>query len=235
MAIQALIFDVFGTLVDWRTSIIAELRAFGAERGLAHVDWDGFVDDWRAAYVPAMERVRTGERPWANLDALHRASFDELAERFGLNVLGERERARCAFAWHRLHAWPEVPAALRRLRKRYILAPLSNGNVSLLIDLARYADLSFDTILSAELFRHYKPDPQTYLGAAELLGVPPGDVLMVAAHNGDLHAAANLGLKTAFVPRPGEYGPRQNEDRTADAGIDCLVRDLDDLADRLGA
>lgn len=235
MAIQALIFDVFGTLVDWRTSIIAELRAFGAERGLAHVDWDGFVDDWRAAYVPAMERVRTGELPWTNLDALHRASFDELADRFGLHVLGERERAHCAFAWHRLRAWPEVPAALDRLRRRYVLAPLSNGNVSLLIDLARYADLRFDTILSAELFHHYKPDPQTYLGAAELLGVPPSDVLMVAAHNGDLHAAASLGLKTAFLPRPGEYGPRQSNDLTADTGIDYPVRDLDDLADRLGA
>ena len=234
MAIRALIFDVFGTLVDWRTSIIAELRAFGAERGIANVDWSSFVDDWRAAYVPAMDRVRLGAQPWTNLDALHRASFDELAERYELHVLGERERAHCANAWHRLEAWPDVPAALKRLRKAYVLAPLSNGNVSLLIDLARFAKLDFDTILSAELFRHYKPDPQTYLGAAALLGCEPGEVLMVAAHNGDLHAAAALGLKTAFIPRSAEYGPRQTKDFAADAGIDYPASDLDDLADRLG-
>jgi 2-haloacid dehalogenase len=234
MAIRALIFDVFGTLVDWRTSIISELRAFGDERGLADVDWEGLVDDWRGAYVPSMERVRSGAQPWTNLDALHRASFDELTARYGLLVLGERERAHCAQAWHRLRPWPEVPAVLRRLRRNFILAPLSNGNVSLLVDLARYAHLDFDTILSAELFRHYKPDPETYLGAAALLGCAPDEVLMVAAHNGDLHAAAAVGLKTAFIPRPAEYGPHQTTDFAAEAGTDFPVSDLDELADRLG-
>ncbi len=235
MAIRALIFDVFGTLVDWRTSIITELRAFGVERGLAHVDWEGLVDDWRGAYVPSMERVRSGAQPWTNLDALHRTSFDELAERYGLSVLGERERAHCAQAWHRLRPWPDVPAALRRLRRSFVLAPLSNGNVSLLVDLARYASLDFDTILSAELFRHYKPDPETYLGAVALLGCEPREVVMVAAHNGDLHAAARAGLKTAFVPRPVEYGPHQTIDLRATADVDFPVADLDQLADRLGA
>jgi 2-haloacid dehalogenase len=235
--VEALVFDVFGTLVDWRTSLIGDLTAFGDERGL-RVDWAAFVDAWRGAYVPSMDRVRSGEVPWTNLDALHRASFDELARRFGIDdALREEDRGWCVDRWHRLRPWPDTVAGMTRLRARYILCTLSNGNVRLLADLAKSAPLPIDVIFSAELFRHYKPDPETYRGAVDLLGLgaAPERVLMVAAHNGDLHAAAREGLRTAFVARAAEYGPQQAKDVTADPGIDLAVRDLSELADRLGA
>ncbi len=234
--LEALVFDVFGTLVDWRTSLIADLSAFGGERGLAAVDWPALVDAWRGAYVPSMERVRRGELPWTSLDALHRASFDLLAARFGVaGALDEDARRWCVDRWHRLRPWPDTVAGLERLRARYVLGTLSNGNVRLLADLAKSAPLPVDLILSAELFRHYKPDPEVYRGAVELLAAAPERVMMVAAHNGDLHAAAALGLRTAFVARPTEYGPGQRADLAADDGVDVAVRDLNELADRLGA
>jgi 2-haloacid dehalogenase len=225
---------VFGTLVDWRTCLIEDLTAFGDERGLA-VDWPAFTDAWRGAYVPSMERVRRGELPWTPLDALHRASFDELATRFGFDgALDEDARRWCVDRWHRLRPWPDTVAGLTRLRTRYILCTLSNGNVRLLADLAKSAPLPIDVIFSAELFRRYKPDPQTYRGAVELLAMAPERVLMVAAHSGDLQAAAREGLRTAFVARPTEYGPHQARDVTVDAGIGLAVRDLGELAERLG-
>ncbi len=234
--LEALVFDVFGTLVDWRTSLIADLTGFGRERGLAAVDWPALVDAWRGAYVPSMDRVRRGEAPWTSLDALHRASFDALAARFGIDgALDEAARRWCVERWHRLRPWPDTVAGLTRLRARYVLGTLSNGNVRLLADLAKSAPLPLDVILSAELFRHYKPDPEVYRGAVELLAAPPERVLMVAAHNGDLRAAAALGLRTAFVARPTEYGPAQRTDQRAEAGVDLAVRDLGELADRLGA
>jgi 2-haloacid dehalogenase len=233
---DALVFDVFGTLVDWRTSLIEDLTAFGAERGLA-TDWPAFVDAWRGGYVPSMDRVRRGELPWMSLDALHRASFDELATRFGIDsALDDEGRRWCVDRWHRLRPWPDTVAGLTRLRTRFILATLSNGNVRLLVDLAKSAPLPVDVILSAELFRRYKPDPQTYRGAVDLLATAPERVLMVAAHNGDLHAAAqHAGMRTAFVARPTEYGPRQVKDTVAEPGIDIAAGSLTELADRLGA
>jgi 2-haloacid dehalogenase len=230
--VRALLFDVFGTLVDWRTSITRALRAFGSDRAI-ECDWEGLVDAWRAAYAPSMERVRRGESQWRNLDALHGASFDEIAVRFGLPELGARDRAWIVRRWHELDPWPDVRSGLVRLRSRYITGTLSNGNVALLVDLMRFADLRMDAVFSAELFAHYKPDPQTYLGAAKLLALAPPEVMLVAAHNADLRAAAALGLRTAFVLRPAEYGPQQTTDRAAGEGIDITVRDLAELADLL--
>lgn len=232
MSVRALVFDVFGTLVDWRTSVAVQLDVFGRERGIV-CDWYAFADAWRGEYVPSMDRVRRGERPWANLDALHAESFDRLSERFGLPPLSPAERDWAVKRWHVLEPWPEVPAALARLHGRFALATLSNGNVSLLVDLARHAKLRFDTILSAEIFRHYKPDPETYLGAAELLDCRPPEVMLVAAHEGDLRAAATQGLCTAYVARPLEHGPREGEDPALPAEFDLAARDLDGLAERL--
>ena len=233
-AVEALLFDTFGTLVDWRTSLIDDLTAFGAEHAL-QVDWPAFVDAWRAAYKPSMDRVRRGERAWAPLDVLHRESFDELTRRFGFaDELDEAQRAWCVDRWHRLRPWPDVVPGLERLRKGYICGTLSNGNVRLLVDLAKTAPLPMDVILSAENFRHYKRDPEVYRGAVELMGTSPDRIMMVAAHNDDLHAAAAVGLRTAFIARPTEYGPNQDHDLTADPDIDIAVRGLDELADRLG-
>ena len=235
MQLEALVFDVFGTLVDWRTSLIADLGAFGTRRGIT-ADWPAFVDAWRGEYVPSMNRVRRGEEPWANLDALHRSSFDALARRFGIDAaLGEDDRRWCVDRWHHLRPWPDTVRGLTRLRARYILGTLSNGNVRLLIDLARNAPLPMDAIFSAELFGHYKRDPEVYRGAVALLATPPERVMLVAAHNDDLHAARAEGLRTAFVLRPAEYGPAQDHDLAADPGHDFAVRDLEELADRLEA
>ncbi|MGP6157609.1 MAG: haloacid dehalogenase type II [Vulcanimicrobiaceae bacterium] len=230
--VRALLFDVFGTLVDWRGGVARELAAFGRERGL-EADWTAFADAWRAAYVPSMQRVRSGELPWTNLDELQTRSFAELAPRFGLPELDAREVARCVSAWHRLDPWPDVPAGLARLRRGYVLGTLSNGNLSLLIDLARHGDLRFDAILSSEVFRHYKPDPETYLGAAALLGLAPHQVMLVAAHVGDLRAAATQGLRTAFVVRPYEFGSPEKADPAPRGEVDFSVTDLDELADEL--
>ena len=232
--VRALLFDVFGTLVDWRTSISRDLTAFGQERGLA-CDWEALVDAWRGAYAPSMDRVRREEVPWANLDALHAASLDVLWRRFALPPLAEDDRDWVVRRWHALRPWDDVVAGMDRLHGRFVLGSLSNGNVALLVDLARFARLPFDMIFCAELFRHYKPDPEVYLGAVELLGCEPHDVMLVAAHNGDLRAARALGMRTAFVARPTEYGPAQKKDLAPDADVDVAVRDLGELADRLGA
>ena len=235
IAVEALVFDTFGTLVDWRTSLIEDLTTLGAERGIV-VDWPAFVDAWRGAYAPSMDRVRHGEQPWTPLDALHRESFTRLATQYGFeNVLDESARRWCVDRWHRLRPWPDTVAGLSRLRTRYLLGTLSNGNVRLLADLAKSAPLPMDLILSAELFRHYKPDPEVYRGAIELLGTEPQRVMLVAAHNSDLQAAAREGMRTAFIARPYEYGPRQDKDQVADPDIDVAVRSVTELADRLGA
>jgi 2-haloacid dehalogenase len=228
--IRALLFDVFGTLVDWRGSVASQLEAFGSERAIT-CDWYAFVDAWRGEYVPSMDAVRNGSRPWVNLDTLHGESFDRLAERFALPPLSAEDRLRAVRCWHALEPWPEVSAALERLHERYVLATLSNGNVELLVDLARHAKLRFDTIFSAELFQHYKPDPQTYLGAAALLGCAPAETMLVAAHESDLRAAAGNGLRTAFVSRPAEYGPRGASAGAMPEGFDAAVRGLDALAE----
>ena len=204
--IRALTFDVFGTVVDWRSTILSELRRLGERKGV-RADWAAFADDWRAGYQPAMDRVRRGELPWTNLDGLHRMILDELAPRYGLAGLSELELDELNRVWHRLDPWPDAAEGLARLKRRYIIATLSNGNVSLLTDMAKRAGLPWDVILSAELVGRYKPDPEVYLRAAEWLGVAPAETLMVAAHRNDLRAAQRAGLRTAYVPRPLEHGP----------------------------
>ena len=203
--IRALAFDVFGTVVDWRGSITREGQLLSRKKGLA-VDWAKFADAWRGEYHPSMDRVRKGELPWTHIDTLHRMNLDTVLARFGID-LSEEERRDFNLAWHRLTPWPDSVPGLNRLRGRFVLATLSNGNVSLLVDMAKNAGLPWDCVMSGELFQHYKPDPEVYLGAAKLLNLQPGEVMMVAAHPSDLKAAARCGLKTAYVPRPLEYGP----------------------------
>jgi 2-haloacid dehalogenase len=232
--VDALVFDTFGTVVDWRTSIIREGELVGRTHAL-DVDWATFADDWRAGYGPAMSRVRSGELPWTKLDALHRMILDRLIEDLSVVALSEDELESFNRVWHRLIPWPDAVPALHRLKARYVIAPLSNGNVSLLTNMAKHAGLPWDCILSAELAGRYKPDPEVYLKAADLLSLPPERVMMVAAHRGDLEAAQALGFKTALVHRPLEFGPNGNVDTTDDARFDINVRDFGVLADRLGA
>jgi 2-haloacid dehalogenase len=236
--VKALLFDVFGTVVDWRSGVIRDVTALAAEHG-AEIDAASFADRWRAAYRPAMNQVRTGELPWTNLDALHRRTLDRLVSAdqewgTGLEGLDEAGRAWLTTCWHRLDPWPDAVAGLERLRQRYIICAFSNGNVALLVDMAKWGGLPWDFVASAELFRHYKPDPQTYLGAAELLSLAPAEVMLVAAHNDDLTAAAALGLATAFVPRPGDLGPNHEANREPAGPYTCVAADFLDLAGLLG-
>ena len=232
--VKALVFDVFGTVVDWRTSLIGELSWWGDQRGIK-ADWTELVDEWRAAYVPAMDDVRKNPaRGYVILDDLHRRSLDRLIEQFKIEGLSEADRDHINRGWHRLKPWADSVSGLTRLKTKFTIAPLSNGNVALLTNMAKNAGLPWDLVLSAELFAHYKPDAETYLGAARLLGLQPGQVMMVAAHNGDLHAAQSHGLKTAFVPRVTEYGPRQNRDFRVEGAIDIVARDFNNLAEQLG-
>ena len=233
--VRALCFDVFGTVVDWRSSIIAEAQALGARQGIA-ADWVRLADLWRAGYQPSMDRVRKGEVPWTNLDALHRATLDRLVAELAIEGLDEADKVTLNLAWHRLVPWPDAVPGLARLKRKYIIATLSNGNVGLLVDMAKWAGLPWDTVLSAELVHRYKPDPATYRSAIEFLGGgDPGAVMMVAAHNGDLAAAAAHGMKTAFVARPAEYGPHQARDTRPEHDFTIVARDFEDLAARLGA
>jgi 2-haloacid dehalogenase len=228
--IRALVFDVFGTVVDWRSGVARDVR-----RLLPGVDAEAFADAWRGRYVPSMDRVRRGELPWTGLDDLHRASLDELLAEFGVADVPEDVRAELVLAWHRLDPWPDSVEGLTRLKARYVIASLSNGNVALLVDMAKHGGLPWDTVLSAELFGHYKPDPAVYDGAARLLGLPPERVLMVAAHTGDLAAARARGLRTAYVHRPGEHGPAAAPPPRTDPAADVSVASLTELAAHLGA
>ena len=230
--VRALTFDVFGTVVDWRSSLIREGEALGRSKGL-EVDWALFADSWRDGYGPAMNRVRTGDLPWKTIDELHRMILDELIERFGIEGLSEPEKDNLNRAWHRLTPWPDAVKGLSRLRSKYVVASLSNGNVSLLKNMAEHAGLPWDIVLSAELARRYKPDPEVYLKAAELLELAPEAVMMVAAHKGDLRAAATAGFRTAFVPRPLER-PNRRIDLSYDRAFDVNARNFLDLADQLG-
>lgn len=231
---RALLFDVFGTVVDWRGSLLREGRALGRRRKLG-VDWAAFADAWRAGYKPAMARVRSGELPWMNIDRLHRMILDDLLRRFGITALEEAEIDHLNRAWHRLDPWPDARRGLALLKRRHVIATLSNGNVSLLVEMARHGGLPWDTVLSAELFRHYKPDPEAYLGAAAMLDCAPGEVMMVAAHKDDLRAARACGLGTAFVARPREKGPGVKIDVAPEADFDFNARDFVDLARQLAA
>jgi 2-haloacid dehalogenase len=232
-AVKALVFDTFGTVVDWRTSVSHEVEQLAKRKGLK-VDAGKFADAWRAGYGPSMNRVRTGELPWTKLDVLHRMILDKILVDFGMKGLSEDEISTLNHAWHRLHPWPDSVSGLTRLKKRYIIAPLSNGNISLMTDLAKFAGLPWDCILGAELARHYKPDPEVYKSAAEFLDLNVGDIMMVAAHLGDLKAAKGVGLKTAFVPRPLELGPQGKPDLKADASVDLSAADFNDLAKQMG-
>ncbi|UXA13747.1 haloacid dehalogenase type II [Mycobacterium sp. SMC-8] len=233
MSIRALAFDVFGTVVDWRSSVISELAEFGCRNGVS-ADWQRFADDWRAGYAPAMDRVRTGELPWTRLDDLHRGRLVELLAGAGITV-SDNEIDELNRAWHRLDPWPDSVAGLMRLKRRFVITTLSNGNVSLLTNMARHAGLPWDCVLSAEIFRHYKPDRQAYLGCAEILDVGPGELMLVAAHPSDLRAARDAGLATAYVHRPLERGPDRTPDRPAACEFDVTADDFLDLAEKLGA
>ncbi len=231
--IKALTFDVFGTVVDWRGSLIEEGRRFGRRKRIK-ADWAAFADAWRGGYRPAMDRVRRGELPWTNIDGLHRMILDDLLPKFGITGLTETEKDHLNRAWHRLAPWQDAPAGLRRLKKRYVIATLSNGNVALLTNMAKHGGLPWDCILSAELFGHYKPDAEVYRGAARLLGLRPEEVLMVAAHKDDLDAAARAGLRTAHVARPLEFGDPAKKDVAPERRFDVNAKDFVDLARQLG-
>ncbi len=220
-------------MVDWRSSIAEEARQLGRARRL-EADWEGFADAWRGKYRPSMNLVRAGQLPWMNLDGLHRCSLDALLGELGLDGFNEDDRALLTSAWHRLRPWPDARAGLARLRTRYVLATLSNGNMALLVDLVKHAELPFDAILSAELVRAYKPDPAVYRMAADLLGLETPRLLMVAAHPDDLEAAAGVGLRTAFVRRPLEWGPGRAGDVPSAAAFDLAADDFVHLADQLG-
>jgi 2-haloacid dehalogenase len=231
--VKALIFDVFGTVVDWRGSVIREGEELGRKKNL-DVDWAAFADEWRGRYAPSMDRVRRGELPWTNLDALHHASLEELLEEFEIEGLSEEEIDHLNKVWHRLDPWPDSVAGLSRLKERYVISTISNGNVALLTNMAKRAGLPWDLILSAELVRHYKPDPEAYLMAPNLLDLRPDEVMLVAAHLSDLRAAQTHGLRTAYVLRPLEWGP-EGEAEPADQSSDLVVEDLTVLAKKLDA
>jgi 2-haloacid dehalogenase len=233
-AVKALVFDVFGTVVDWRSSVADEVRQLAARRQLT-IDGERFADAWRAGYAPSMNRVRSGELPWTRLDDLHRLTLDRILGDFGAASLSEADRQSLNRAWHRLKPWPDAPAGLARLKKTFIIAPLSNGNIGLMTDLAKHSGLPWDCILGAELVRHYKPDREVYQSAADFLGLKVNEVMMVAAHLGDLRAAKGVGLRTAFVTRPMEFGPNGKPDLAPDASVDVSAKDFGDLASQIGA
>ena len=231
-SVKALVFDVFGTVVDWRTSVTREVEDLAKRKHLT-VDGAKFADAWRAAYGPSMQRVRTGELPWTTLDRLHRMTLDRILVEFGITGLPEPETDALNHAWHRLRPWPDAVAGLTRLKKRWIIAPLSNGNLSLMTNMAKHSGLPWDCILGAELVRHYKPDREVYQSAADFLDLEPSEVMMVAAHAGDLRAAREVGLRTAFVARPLEYGPNGKPDLMANSPVDVSATDFEDLASQL--
>ena len=233
MAFKALLFDVFGTVVDWRGSIIAEGQAFGRARGF-DVDWAAFADGWRAKYQPAMQRVRDGQIGWVKLDDLHRQNLDELLEEMAITCLTRDEIDHWNRVWHRLNAWPDAVEGLTKLKNKFILATLSNGNVALIVNMAKHAGLPWDAVLGAEVAGHYKPQPEAYLKTAQILALAPEDCLMVAAHSSDLVAAGSCGLGTAFVSRPREFGMGQTADKDAENDYHYVAHDFLDLADQLG-
>jgi 2-haloacid dehalogenase len=227
--VQVLAFDVFGTVVDWHGSIVREMRALHPE-----VDGDAFARAWRAGYKPAMERVMRGELAWTRVDELHRQILDDILPRFGLDALDEAQRRHLNRAWHRLDPWPDSVEGLTRLKRRYTVCTLSNGNIGLLTDMAKRAGLPWDCVLSAEVFRAYKPDPATYLGVAQVFDLAPQQVMLVAAHHDDLAGARACGLRTAYIERPLEFGAAHPKDVAPQPGNDLHARSLLDLAAQLG-
>ena len=234
MSPRVLAFDVFGTVVDWRSSVIRELEGFGARHGLRQ-DWPSFADRWRAGYAPAMDSVRRGALPWTRIDDLHRVILEELLGAAGVTSICVEEVDELNRAWHRLDPWPDTVAGLTRLKRKFTITTLSNGNMSLLTDMAKRAGLPWDCVISAELFRHYKPDREAYLGCADLLGVEPAELMLVAAHPSDLRAAQAAGCKAAFVARPSEHGPGRPAHRVEPGEFDVVATDFVDLAGQLDA
>ncbi|MEJ0093584.1 MAG: haloacid dehalogenase type II [Methylocella sp.] len=231
--IKALFFDVFGTLVDWRSGVAAQAEAILAPLGYA-LDWPAFADAWRGEYQTGMEEIRSGRIPFSKLDFIHRRNLDRILPRFGLAKAPEAALAALNLAWHKLDAWPDAAAGLARLRGRYILAPMSNGNVSLIVELARHNGFCFDAIFGAEFAGDYKPKPRVYLAGAEALDLPPSSCLMVAAHSSDLAAAARCGLRTAHIARPDEYGPGGPGEASPSVPVDLAAADVGHLAALLG-
>jgi 2-haloacid dehalogenase len=232
---MALLFDVFGTCVDWRSGVAREGEALGRRLGISGVDWFAVADAWRDQYQPQMETVRGGKRAWVTLDVLHREALDTVLAAFGLDDVPAAERDELTLAWHRLDPWPDVVEGLTRLKSRSIIAPCSNGHIALMVTMAKRAGLPWDAILGAEIARAYKPQPSVYLRSAEALGLEPGAVMMVAAHPNDLVAAAGCGLRTAYVPRAAEFGPAGAGDLAPEQEFDLVADDFRDLAARLGA
>ena len=232
LGVKALTFDVFGTVVDWRGSIAREIKSVGMSKGFIQ-DWDSFADEWRAGYGPSMNRVRSGELEWTNIDALHRIILGNLLENFCITGLNEDEKEHLNKAWHRLDPWPDSVEGLTLLKNDYMISSLSNGNVALLVNMAKYGGLPWDTVLSAELVRHYKPDREAYMSTSEFLGVPIDQVMMVAAHKNDLKAARSFGMRTAYVPRPFEHGPNTEVDNSSENYIDIMANNFIDLSEKL--
>ncbi|MEP3115177.1 haloacid dehalogenase type II [Nisaea sp.] len=230
--VKALFFDVFGTVVDWRNSIAAEIDFFSDEKGLG-LDGQAFALSWRRRYVPAMARIRSGERGFIDLDTLHRENLIEVLDEFGVKGLSDSEVEHLNMAWHRLNPWADSVSGLTRLKSKFILATMSNGNVKLMVDMAKHGGLPWDMILGAEIAQSYKPDPETYLAGCRMLRLAPEECMMVAAHNGDLVAARALGLKTAFIARPTEYGPEQTVDFKAEHDFDVIAESMEGVADKL--
>jgi 2-haloacid dehalogenase len=232
-AVEALFFDVFGTLMNWRDSVAREAERILAPLG-HRLDWVAFADAWRGEYQPGMEEVRSGHIPFSKLDVLHRRNLERILPRFELTALPEEVRRDLNLAWHRLDAWPDVPPGLARLKRRFKLAPCSNGNISLMVDLARRNNLPWDAILGSEIAGDYKPKPRVYFAACEALDLPPERCMMVAAHSRDLAAASKCGLRTAHIARVNEYGPNTGEPAPT-VPVDIAGSDLLDVAEKLGA
>ncbi|MPZ59248.1 MAG: haloacid dehalogenase type II [Rhizobiales bacterium] len=230
--VKALFFDVFGTLMDWRVSVAREARV--SLEPLGHsLDWFALADAWRAEYQPAMEEIRSGRRPFSKLDTLHRENLERVLPRFGVSGLSEDVLAHLNLAWHRLAAWPDTAPGLVRLKRQYRIAPVSNGNISLMVDLARRNGLPWDAILGSEIAGSFKPQPRVYLAACAALDLPPVECMMVAAHSRDLAAAATHGLRTAHVARPNEHGEGRGEPAPT-VPVDFAAADMEDLATKLG-
>jgi 2-haloacid dehalogenase len=232
--VKALTFDVFGTVVDWRGSVIRDGEELTRRTGVK-TDWGAFADAWRGEYAPSMKPIREGTRPWANLDALHYENLLATVKRLGVQGLSEQDLRWLNLAWHRLDPWPDAAEGIARLQRKYVVVTLSNGNVAMTVDLVRHGKLPFDTVLGAEVARQYKPHPQAYLTTVSLLQLEPSQVMMVAAHNSDLRGASKAGLRTAYVIRPTQYGPGQRSDLAPEGEWDVVASDFVDLAEKLGA
>ena len=231
--IKAVLFDVFGTVVDWRSCISDEIRLLARKHDVA-CDAEQLADEWRAQYQPAMEAIRSGQRGFTRLDILHAENLDHVLAANGITSFSAAEKAHLVKAWHRLQGWPDSSAGLYRLKQQFIIAPQSNGNIALIVNMAKAADLPWDVVLGAEIVQTYKPRPEAYERACDALGLRPQDCMMVAAHNDDLFAARNTGMKTAFVKRPTEHGPQQTTDLTAESDWDFGVDSFLELAEQLG-